>query len=87
MPCRDGGPEPETAPAWMLCEAMVIIEKAGQGPECSEQLWQWWGRHKVAEEDRVRAEAAAKLSERERLALGIDERGQNTRTRVVRGRK
>lgn len=88
MPCRDGGPEPETVPAWMLCEALVIIEKAEQLPECSKQLLDWWHAHQEKEEDKVRAEAASKLSARERLALGIDECGQNVkRTRFIRSRK
>lgn len=88
MPCRDDGyPQEKTAPAWMLCEAMVILEKAKLVSECSEQLQVWWDNHQQQEQDRVRAEAAAKLSERERIALGIDASGQNTRTRLIRGRK
>jgi hypothetical protein len=65
---------------------MVILERAGEGAyeECSQQLRDWWSAHKVKEEDRVRAEAAAKLTDRERLALGIDVSGKPTRTRVVR---
>jgi hypothetical protein len=75
----------------MLCEAMVILEKymgkTALAKECSQQLLEWWQRHQMKEEDRVRAEAAGKLTERERMALGIDERGQNTRTRLIRGSK
>jgi hypothetical protein len=75
----------------MLCEAMVILEKymgpVAMSKECSQQLLDWWRRHQQSEEDRVREEAAAKLTDLERLALGIDERGQNTRTRLIRSRK
>lgn len=81
MPCRDGGPEPETAAAWMLCEAMIIIEKNGLLEECSDQLIAWWKQHARKEQDRVRREAAAKLSYQERKALGIDENGQRTKTK------
>lgn len=83
MPCRDGGPEPETAPAWMLCEAMIIIDKAGVHDECSEQLKRWWEAHQEGEAQRVRREAAAKLNARELHALGLDLHGNP----VKRGRK
>lgn len=81
MPCRDGGPDCEqpTAPSWMLCEAMIIIEKAGVKDECSQQLLAWWRAHSLGELDRVRREAAEKLDPRERQALGIDERGKPLR--------
>lgn len=88
MPCNDGGPSPEQAPAWMLCEAMIIIDKGGLHDECSEQLKRWWENHQEAEEGRVRREAVAKLSPRERHALGLDDHGNAMKkTRVVRGRK
>lgn len=83
MPCRDGGPEPEASPAWMLCEAMVILEKNGLFDECSDQLKRWWDSHKAVEEGRVRREAAARLDPRQRLALGIDENGNP----IKRGRR
>ena len=78
MPCRDDGPVDlqETAPAWMLCEAMVIIERSGVKEECSSQLLAWWRTHSKKEEDRVRKEAAAKLSRRELQALGLNDLGQ-----------
>jgi hypothetical protein len=38
----------------------------------SDELRAWWRNHKVNEERRVRGEAAAKLTDRERLALGIN---------------
>jgi len=88
MPCRDdGNPTEETTPAWMLCEAMTILEKLEFTKTCSSQLLFWWESHKIKEEDRVRVEAASKLSERERLVLGIDAKGQLTRTRVIKARR
>jgi len=81
MPCRDGGPEPEASPAWMLCEAMIIIEKNGLLEECSAQLIAWWKQHSRNERDRVRREAAQKLNFQERKALGIDENGQRAKTK------
>lgn len=86
MPCRDDGyPTDEQAPAWMLCEAMTIIDNAQLRSECSKELKAWWQTHGTKEEARVRQEAASKLSTRERLVLGINAEGQNVRaTRVVR---
>ena len=89
MPCRDDGyPTEEQAPAWMLCEAMTIIENNELMGEPSKDLLAWWKLHSEKEEARVRAEAARKLTSRERLALGINSDGQNVRmTRLVRGKK
>lgn len=86
MPCRDGGPDcdtptPSGPPDWMLCEAMIIIEKNGLIEECSAQLIAWWKQHSRKERDRVRREAAQKLSYQERKALGIDENGNRAKTK------
>ena len=85
MPCRSGdedcvtpaAPEHVSAPAWMLCEAMVILSNEDLLSECSVQLQAWWREHQVKEAGRVRAEAAAKLTIRERLALNIDIHGNS----------
>lgn len=78
MPCRDDGPgvERKTVADWMLCEAMIIIDKGGLIDECSEQLLKWWNEHQADEVDRVKREAAKKLTYQERKALNIDENGQ-----------
>ena len=92
MPCRDDGyPTQETAPAWMLCEAMIIIEKLIPLAEdandlrdwCSQQLVDWWSVHQKKEDARVRQEAAAKLTARERSALKVDAQGNFIGTRVI----
>lgn len=89
MPCRSDDPECSvpSVPDWMLCEALVILDKAGLVDECSDQLREWWYSHQKKEEGRVRAEAAAKLSDRERIALKIDARGNFIGTRVIGGKK
>lgn len=83
MPCKDDRAN-ETAPAWMLCEAMTIIEglcsriddEVHLKTECSEQLLKWWSNHSTKESARVRKEAAAKLTIQERMALGINGKGE-----------
>lgn len=83
---------------WMLHEAMLLIEELiytinlGLPTEsqtklhnvCSEQLVKWWQEHQEKENMQIRANAALKLNERERKALGIDSLGQNIRTRIVK---
>lgn len=103
MPCRndDGDCPPQAtvrqdqAPAWMLCEAMVIITSlckqidanVSLESECSMQLLTWWKTHQVSEEDRVRQEAASKLSPRERIALGIDASGRIMPGRIGKAKR
>lgn len=92
QPNKEEASTEETAPAWMLCEAMTIVEKllselatefAGSHIDfslksrCSQQLILWWNRHQTKEDSRVRREAASKLTDRERLALGIDSDGMH----------
>jgi len=61
----------------MLCEAMTLIESTPKLlSQCSPELQSWWKVHGTKEDERVRREAAAKLSPRERLALGIDTEGK-----------
>lgn len=56
----------------MLCEAMSVLENHGLLGEVSQELRAWYGAHEKDEADKVRLEAAEKLTERERRLLGID---------------
>jgi hypothetical protein len=79
----------------MLCEAMTIItnlckridDDVTLSSECSMQLLAWWKTHQVSEEDRVRQEAASKLSPRERIALGIDASGRIMAGRAAKAKR
>lgn len=80
MPCYDP-PRPEDCAeaeaaaekrANLLCEACALLEEAGILHKASVQLIDWYKLHEACEADRVRVEAAEKLSERERRLLGID---------------
>ena len=78
MPCNDGQcTEPETTPKHLLCEAMTIIDNCNLKGECSAELLVWWRDHQAEEDSRVRREAAAKLTVRERFAIGIDAEGRS----------
>lgn len=77
MPCRDDGYPNENVPSWMLCEAMVIIDNMNLLNECSAGLHSWWRKHAKEEETRVRREALAKLTPRERVALGLNSDGSS----------
>jgi hypothetical protein len=77
MPCR--GPDlyeeqyhilSQTIP--LLCEACNLLEDAHLLNKASPELRNWYKDHSAKEEDRVRYEAALKLSERERRLLNID---------------
>ncbi len=77
MPCR--GPEPEEIYAAeirqlvpLLCEACNLLEDAKLLNKASPDLLTWYKDHSVREEDRVRYEAALKLSTRERRLFSID---------------
>jgi hypothetical protein len=88
MPCHDGcnsdaAQATQLANDWQLCEAMVIIEKHGMLSECSQDLISWWKQHGTLEDARVKREAATKLDDRERLALGIDREGNPTKKKKL----
>lgn len=87
MPCRDyrdddcianARSEAATATAaaekraYLLCEACTLLEEAGLLSRTSDELRAWYRLHEALEGDRVRLEAAQKLSERERRLLGIN---------------
>jgi hypothetical protein len=56
----------------LLCEACALLEEAGLLAKASPELKAWYKQHEACEADKVRIEAAEKLSERERRLLGID---------------
>ena len=84
----------EQVPSWMLIDAMVSIEHLVKLVDdddicieniCCKQLCEWWFERQTKENDRFRREAAMKLTEHERKALGIDDKGQNLRmSRVIK---
>lgn len=63
-----------------LCDMCQIIDEINTDTfigdlEIPAEIQEWYHAHTVAEEDKIRAEAAKKLTKRERKALGIDENG------------
>jgi hypothetical protein len=58
----------------LLCEACTLLEEhhLAMQPHASPQLIQWYESHEECEKNRVRLEAALKLTERERRLLGIN---------------
>lgn len=58
--------------AYLLCEACSLLEEAGLLSQASDELRAWYRLHESLEVDRVRLEAAQKLTKRERRLLGID---------------
>ena len=80
MPCRDWDPTPGPTIQYvetgikpsLLCEACALLEEAGVLKKASKELRAWYKMHEAKEADKVRLEAAQKLSERERRLLGID---------------
>ncbi len=56
----------------LLCEALTLLEETGGLAKASKELQDWYAAHESFEEDRVRFEAAQKLSKRERRLLGIN---------------
>lgn len=63
---------PHPAPESFLCEACELLEDAGLLSKASEHLRKWYANHEACEADRLRYEAALKLSARELRVLGID---------------
>ncbi len=55
----------------LLCEACSLLENAHVLQSATPELQAWFKKHEKCEEDRVRLEAAQKLTERERRLLGI----------------
>lgn len=87
MPCRDWDDDAARNAAYdnglrealakapkpsLLCEACAILENAGLLSQASPELKAWYQKHEAGEADKIRLEAAEKLSERERRLLGID---------------
>lgn len=85
MPCRDDYPSSysqydienaknvvraELEP--LLCEACSLLEDAKVLQSATPELRAWFNKHEKCEEERVRLEAAQKLTERERRLLGIN---------------
>ena len=85
MPCRDDYPEnyshcdiqnaqaqirAELEP--LLCEACGLLENNNMLTKLSKPLLTWYDAHCKREVHRVAYEAALKLTEKERKALGID---------------
>lgn len=56
----------------LLCEACSLLENAHVLQIATPELQEWFKKHEKCEEERVRLEAAQKLTERERRLLGID---------------
>lgn len=73
MPCRNDYPDNADGPCLdvLLCEAMDIIEQAGLVKKMSPELSAWFAKHEAAEVERVKAEALAKLTPKEKRALGL----------------
>lgn len=87
MPCRDDYPDnytkgdleslehrvrKELEP--LLCEACTLLEEKGllTSTTATPELVAWFNKHEGCEKERVRLEAALKLTERERRLLGIN---------------
>lgn len=56
----------------LLCEACTLLEEAGLLSKASDELRKWYKLHEACEVDRVKLEAAQKLTKREQRLLGID---------------
>ncbi len=56
----------------LLCEAYGIIEEAGLDKQCSKELKAFAKRHEAKEVERVAREGLAKLTRKERRALGLE---------------
>lgn len=83
MPCRDDCPTEDSYSVEarvraelepLLCEACTLLEDRGAliTTLASNELLVWYQLHTADESDRLRYEAALKLSERERKLLGLD---------------
>jgi len=56
----------------LLCETCTLLEEVGALGKASPELLKWYKAHEACEQNRVRYEAALKLTERERRLLGIN---------------
>ena len=77
MPCRDDGPMcPEETDNidYLICEAVDILETHYLLRSCSKELIKWAKQHEKNEVTRVKKEALAKLSPKERRALGLEKK-------------
>lgn len=99
MPCRDDYPDTysqgdmesleyrvrkELEP--LLCEACTLLEDSGALKKSTPELQAWYKKHEDCEKDRVRLEAAKKLTERERRLLGINLADLQSRVDAKKGR-
>lgn len=59
--------------AGALCDVLTLLEDKHPNVfyELDEKTHDWWRAHEDSEKERVKAEALAKLSARERRALGL----------------
>lgn len=99
MPCRDDYPSTysqydiQSAEARvraelepLLCEACSMLEGVHVLENATPELRAWFKKHEKCEEDRVRLEAAQKLTERERRLLGINLADLQTRVAAKKGK-
>ena len=56
----------------LLCEACTLLEESGLLSKASDELKNWYKLHEASEVDRVRLEAAQKLTKREQRLLGLN---------------
>lgn len=78
MPCRSDGYE-DTPPVTkkedridhLLCEALDLLDDRKKLSDGSDELQKWAKNHRKREEERVRREALAKLTTREKKLLGL----------------
>lgn len=58
-----------------LCDVLSMLETSPGGQvqltRVDKKVLEWWSDHEEREKDRIKAEALAKLSPRERRALGL----------------
>jgi hypothetical protein len=56
----------------LLCEACALLEEHSLLSSASEELQNWYQNHESQEIDRLKKEALAKLSKREKRILGLE---------------
>lgn len=71
----------------LLCEACTLLEETGALSKSTKELQKWYQTHEECEKDRVRLEAAEKLTERERRLLGIDIKNLRAAAEVAKVKK
>src|SRR5665213_447057 len=59
----------------LLCEAMRRLKNPSQNGPLSKELTRWWAEHEVFDKGRLRKEGLAKLTEEEKIALGLKSGG------------